>query len=462
MSKINKIFILLPDGVGLRNFVFTGFPRLAQQKGIALKYWNGTNFNLKAFGLEAIKLDGQAHFKTDLYKRARKEIEIKNFIKKFNNDIYIQYLFKTRASGLKSIVKHLWFKVITYKYKNKLHRLREKIVSQERQTSYYNNCIAQLKSEQPEMVFCTNQRPVQAISPIIAAQDLGIPTATFIFSWDNLPKATMVVETDYYFVWSDFMARQLTAYYPYINKHQIMVTGSPQFELHHNNNFRLDKIDFCKTFDLPIGKKFICFSGDDVTTSPHDPVYLNDVCEAIQTLNAEKDEWRIIFRACPVDFSDRYDRVLEQYRDIIISLRPQWEKQGDAWNTVLPTPDDQILLYNSIEHSEMLINLGSSMVFDAACHDKPCAYINYNPDISALRKDVNTVYKYVHFQSMPSKNAVVWINSKKEIAQKILEGIAHSETYVKNAKEWLKVICKTPEENASQRIADSINFIIHP
>jgi hypothetical protein len=35
---------------------------------------------------------------------------------------------------------------------------------------------------------------------LLAAQQLGIPTATFIFSWDNLPKATMVVETDYYFV----------------------------------------------------------------------------------------------------------------------------------------------------------------------------------------------------------------------------------------------------------------------
>jgi hypothetical protein len=33
---------------------------------------------------------------------------------------------------------------------------------------------------------------------LLAAQQLGIPTATFIFSWDNLLKATMVVETDYY------------------------------------------------------------------------------------------------------------------------------------------------------------------------------------------------------------------------------------------------------------------------
>jgi hypothetical protein len=43
---------------------------------------------------------------------------------------------------------------------------------------------------------------------LLAAQQLGIPTATFIFSWDNLPKATMVVETDYYFV-GDHMKLEL-------------------------------------------------------------------------------------------------------------------------------------------------------------------------------------------------------------------------------------------------------------
>jgi hypothetical protein len=55
-----------------------------------------------------------------------------------------------------------------------------------------------------------------AVAPLLAAQDLGIPTATFIFSWDNLPKATMVVEANYYFVWSHHMKRELLLYYPNI------------------------------------------------------------------------------------------------------------------------------------------------------------------------------------------------------------------------------------------------------
>lgn len=460
MSTKKKVLILIPDGVGLRNFVFSDFPKIARENNLELHYWNGTNFDLKEFDLKSLKLQGKAHYKTNLFKKVRKDIEIDRFIKKYDNDIYKSYLFKSKPSNLKSLVKQYWVKVLKIKYKNNLEGLRESIKFQERKTSYYENCVNQLKAHQPQVVFCTNQRPVQAIAPIIAAQDLSIPTATFIFSWDNIPKATMVIETDFYFVWSNFMAKQLIEYYPYIDKSQIIVTGSPQFELHSKNRHKLEKSIFLKRYNIPENKRIICFSGDDITTSPHDPEYLNDVCKAVKQLNAKGHNFIVVFRPCPVDFSNRYNDVLKNHKDIVYNLRPKWKKQGEIWNTVLPTPEDQELLYNTIVHSDLIINLGSSMVFDAACHNKACAYINYNPNVPNLKKDVNLVYKYVHFQSMPSDNCVIWLNSKEEIAKKILEGINNSKTYILEAKNWFEYICKSPEHLASKRIIKSLNYII--
>jgi len=456
-----KILILLPDGVGLRNFVFSDFPEIANQNNLKLKYWNRTDFDLQKIGLESVKLEGKPHYKTDLLKKTRKEIEVRQYIERFNNDIYWAYLFKPNSKNIKTKLKENWIKRLIKRYTDNLSGLREKIKKQERRTEYYNTCLQQLKAEDPDLVFCTNQRPVQAISPILASQDLGIPTVTFIFSWDNLPKATMVIETDYYMVWSDFMANQLKEYYPYVDDKQILVTGSPQFELHFKEDYKLSRSEFCIQHKLPENSKFICFSGDDITTSPHDPIYLNDVCEAIKQLNAKGNNFAILFRPCPVDFSDRYDSILAKHKDVVFRIRPKWEKQGKLWNTVLPTLKDQSLLYNTILHSELIINLGSSMVFDAACHNKACVYINYNPEVNALLKDVNNVYKYVHFDSMPSKNAVVWINSKEEIYQKIQEGINKSEVYIKEAKKWFEIICKQPAEKSSLRFAECLNDIIN-
>mgnify|MGYP000300712310 CR=1 FL=1 len=44
----------------------------------------------------------------------------------------------------------------------------------------------------------------------------------------------------------------------------------------------------------------------------------------------------------------------------------------------MPQKEDIKLLANTIRNSFLIVNIGSSMVFDAISHNKPCAYINYN------------------------------------------------------------------------------------
>src|SRR5690606_18987238 len=130
--------------------------------------------------------------------------------------IYQNYKFPPSRKGIKAKIKNALVKQITTTYRGEkgLERLRQKLKESERKSSFYYRCKAILESEKPDIIFCTTQRPVYAIAPLTAAQDLGIPTATFIFSWDNLPKATMIVEPDYYFVWSEHMKGELHNYYP--------------------------------------------------------------------------------------------------------------------------------------------------------------------------------------------------------------------------------------------------------
>ncbi|MEY3500835.1 MAG: hypothetical protein RL308_2504, partial [Bacteroidota bacterium] len=42
----NKIFILLPDGIGLRNFAYTSFYSLGKNQGFDIFFWNNTPFPL--------------------------------------------------------------------------------------------------------------------------------------------------------------------------------------------------------------------------------------------------------------------------------------------------------------------------------------------------------------------------------------------------------------------------------
>ncbi len=459
-----KIFILLPDGVGLRNFAFTNFNKLGLEKGFDITFWNNTPFNLAELGIKEIPITyAKAHPKTTLLKVAQIQIELSQNIKRSNDRVYDTYRFASTKKGAKDFAKKMMVKtlILANNSKSGLKKIRESIARNERKTKLYFDSLETLQREKPAMVFCTNQRIMLAVAPILAAQDLGIPTSTFIFSWDNLPKGTKIVETDFYFVWSEHMRNELLYYYPHVDEKQIFVTGTPQFETHFSDDIIVSRKSFCNEYHLDSAKKYICFSGDDITTSPNDPTYLDDLAAAVSGLNQKGNKLGIIFRRCPVDFSDRFDAVLKKYPDLITSINPKWEKKTNSWDSILPTKEDLILQMNTIFHSELVVNLGSSMVFDFAAFNKPCAFINYdvpNPDFPHW--SVEKIYNFIHFRSMPSKDAVFWINSPAEMAHIIEKMLsADANPVIENAKKWFEKINQQPAQLASERIWSAINEI---
>jgi hypothetical protein len=456
-----KIFILLPDGVGLRNFAFTNFYTIGIDKGFEVVFWNNTIFDLKKLALPSININqAKIHPLTNFYKKAQTHIELNLNILKSKDEVYNFYRFPVSYENWKMIIKNAFTRWLIFWNNSEkgLFSIRKRIVKYERKTKYYYDSLETLRIEKPAMVFCTNQRTVNSVAPILAAQDLGIPTATFIFSWDNLPKATKIIETDFYFVWSVHMKKELMFYYPYINENQIRITGTPQFETHFDSSYLRSKDVFFKEHHLDLSKKYICFSGDDITTSPNDPIYLADTAKAIRNLNKTGLNLGIIFRRCPVDFSDRFDSVLTEYSDIIKTINPKWDKIENAWNTVLPTKEDLALQMNTIFHTEMVFNLGSSMVFDYVTQNKPCAYFNYDiPDSIAKDWSVSKIYKFVHFKSMPNKDSVLWINNPNDIEKRI-EKVLNNEAdeVIQNAQKWFEIINQHPPEKASERIWNAI------
>ena len=457
-----KIFILLPDGVGLRNFAFTDFYTKGKATGMELIFWNNTPFDLAKIGFEEIRLkQKRLSLFLEVLKSARKEIELNCNIRKSKDTVYDSYRFpfsySTFKSSAKSYIVH--FLIQLFDSEKGLKTVRKLIKKTERKTNFYSESYELLKIQKPALVFCTNQRISLAIAPLLAAQDLEIPTATFIFSWDNLPKGTMVVETDYYFVWSSHMKKELLYYYPYIKENQIVVTGTPQFENHFQGDNIIAKEIFFTQNGLDLGKKYICYSGDDVTTSPYDPHYLLDLIKAVRILNKKGGQLGIIFRRCPVDFSTRFNSILEENIDIVTAIIPKWDKVGEGWNTILPTKEDSILQLNIVAYTELVVNFGSSMVFDYVAQKKACAYMNYNPERKDNFSSVEKIYNYIHFRSMPD-NAVVWLNSPDEIAKKIEMMMSdEGQKVVANAQEWFEKINQHPAQEASKRILDSIDEI---
>jgi len=463
--KQKKVFVFFPDGVGLRNFAFTDFKSIGEQMGFDITYWNNTIFSLKDnLGFKEVKIENhQLNPLTPLYSRARKRVELNVSEKKFNDSVYPTYKFPFNYNGIKNTLKSLYTKLLIAQYNSErgVESIRKKINGLERKNPKYAYCKAQLEEHQPDLVFCTTQRATQSISALLAAKDLGIPTVAFVYSWDNVPKAMQVVETDYYVVWSEHMKREVIQYYPFVKEHQVFVTGTPQFEPHFDKSLIKSRETFFAEHNLDINKKYICFSGDDETTSPLDQYYLEDLAKAIRSLNDKNYNLGVIYRKCPVDFTNRYDAIVEKYSDVITKIDPIWKQVGNQWNQILPAKEDFEMLVNVCYHSEMVTNVCSSTVFDFVAHNKPCIYYNYEqPLLKKGIRDIGQNYKYVHFRSMPSKEAAVFCEDKTELEDKVKAILDGELTNVPEGKEWFKIIAGETPNLSSQKIWEALDKII--
>ena len=156
--------------------------------------------------------------------------------------------------------------------------------------------------------------------------------------------------------------------------------------------------------------------------------------------------------------SDRFDVILNKYKEFVFSIDPDWntgKEVTDSFSTIYPTSNDNKLLVNTVKHSDLVINLGSTMAHDFAILDKPCLYLNYDP-VDHSKFKVKDVFEFEHFRSLDNLEAVVWINTKNEISNKIIKALTIPEKVGKERKEWLKRIVLHPIGGNSNKLIEKI------
>ena len=426
MIKNNKIVLLFPDGVGIRNYFYSDVFK-GMEKQLVLFHAFDAKTEQAVKDITSIENSiSIPKYSESLKEKFLRELiclaRLKHNAKLVNNSS----ILTNWKSNHKGIFKTLFYKCIelashlftSYERILKLEKWYQKAI---RNTNFYKEVREILVANAPEKLFCSHQRGVQCAPIFAAAQDLGIETITVIYSWDNLPKARMALQANKYLVWSDYMRQELKMYYPEIKEQQIFVTGTPQFECYHQPENIIPKEVFYERYNLDTHKKIICYSGDDVLTCPDDPLYLADLADELVKHNLEA-EYQILLRRCPVDVSGRFDAIISKYPDLIKQAPPLWNfESNSSWTTIYPLPEDVKLLVSTVYYSDLVVNLGSTMAFDFGMFDKPCAYINYDQENKVNSNwSVKWIYQLQHFKSMVDKNSVIWINNKSEIKDKVI------------------------------------------
>lgn len=445
MNSKRKIFILIPDGVGIKNYLYS---RAFKNSEASLTLFHNFDYDTLAQIEKEVSIDNKLTippYNESVWEKFLRELinfsRLKHNAKKVGNPTILK--FKKR--GHKSLKLKVFYSIVALTSKlvtsyKAILRLEKKYERALRRNPFYNEVSEILKSQQPDVLFCTHQRSIKAPAIFAAAKDLDIDTCTVIYSWDNIPKARLALKANKYLVWSSYMKEELQLFYPEITSEKIRITGTPQFEFFKDADNIIEKTIFYENYGLDQNRKLICFSGDDILTSPYDPHYLNDIAAAITKEGMDK-ELQIVFRRCPVDVSGRYDWVIEKYPDLIVDMPPLWNFNSEIWSAVYPTFEDVKLLVSLAYYAEAVINVGSTMAFDFGMFDKPCLFINYD-HVKDDNWSVDTIYKYHHFRSMPSSKAVFWLNDRREIAKVLHTMLQSPQTEI---HKWFEIVVEHSE-----------------
>ncbi len=312
-------------------------------------------------------------------------------------------------------------KILSYPFSNRkgLHTLERIERTSSRLLKTTDEYVELIKRLNPTLVFNgSHVHSRVATQAVQAAQWLGIPTATFIFSWDNLTsQGRITLPYDYFLVWNENLRRQLLEMYQWIRPEQVFVTGTPQFDLHFRPEFYWSREEFCRRVGADPQRPIVLYTTGMANHMPGEPEIVEQIADILKELK-QFNEPQLLVRVYPKDLTGRFEELKQRRTDILFPT-VAWES---GWLT--PKLEDSYSLVNALRHAAVGINVASTVSLELCMFDKPVINVGYNPP--SVSRDVLSYadyYEFDHYRPVVESGAVqvAWdVNQMRDLVRKAL------------------------------------------
>ncbi len=295
----------------------------------------------------------------------------------------------------------------------------------------------------PDLLFAPNMFSPEDCRMLRAAKRRGVKTITTAKSWDVLTtKAFTRVIADKLLVFNEFNkeeAIELGEYTP----EAVEITGFPQFDGYARSDAIMPRSDFVRMVGADPAKRLILMGipGDWMTPYTHE--ILSELDRRIEAGEFVKP-LLILARLHPKypDTSEKmtYKHIIFDRPGTLLSPKKEFSIDMSVKNTYAFTFTDKDIahLANSIRHSDVVINTGSTLTLDAAANDRPSILVGYDGDHHPAYWDsIARIYERNHFRHVLDTGAAPLVKSHDELAAAISHFLEDSE-YLREEREALK------------------------
>jgi hypothetical protein len=460
---MKNLGIVITDGVGFRNFIMSDFIIEVTKQFDSIIIYSGLPIGaydaISQSGITIKELDVYVESKPVWFFRKWKEVA---HLQKHQSFYGMKDNLETgypKNNSPRSLLVKLIYSVTRWIHSDASILLAEKLqfgsFSKNKITQSY---IQLLQEDQPSHLFFTHQRPPFLAPFLYAAQQLKIPTSTFIFSWDNLAsKGRMLGTFDYFLVWSHLMKEELLYFYPSVKKENVTIVGTPQFEPYVMKKYESTAESFYAKFGLDANLKTICYSCADVTIGPNDPIVIRAIAQAIRN-NDIATKVQLIVRTSPAEDDSRFKAIREEFPEIQWNV-PKWiltrQNHAETWSQRIPSEEDIKDLRSVLEYVDLNVNMCSTMSLDFMLFNKPVINTVFGNLENGLYDDQRFL-NFDHYKKVVDSQSVTIAKNESELINQINLALNNpkGKTAERNAMVDLQI--SEPLEGTSKRIAQTL------
>lgn len=281
----------------------------------------------------------------------------------------------------------------------------------------------------------------------IGAHQRGIKTCAYVVSWDNpTTKGPFPFRPDRAIVWNEIMRDELVAYHGF-NPEQVFVSGPPQFDIYAQKAALLSREDFFRKWKLDPARKLITYTTGTVSLLPFDHEIVELLYSRLGT--AFKQPCQLLVRLHPKDDPALYTKF-EGKPDLILQMPGRKGKTDDSWN---PSRGDMLDLAETLAHSDVAVNIASTITIEAACFDIPIVNVAFDGHTQLpYEKSCRRIYDFNHYRKIVATGGAPITNNLEETVAQIQRYLDNPRLDAEGRARIVREQCYQFDGHAGERI----------
>lgn len=257
---------------------------------------------------------------------------------------------------------------------------------------------------QPDLVFnCSHIHAPRGELPVRVAHQMGIRTATFVFSWDNLSSRGRILPPyDDFLVWHQGMRDELLALYKFVTPKQVHITGTPQFDYHFKRNFHLTREELCARIGIEPSRPYVLYTTGMESDFPQEVYHVRTVIDILSAVDGPNKP-QLVVRTYVKGNSPEMEALARQKIPDVVFPPILWEP---TW--FVPQYEDLSIYTSLLEQALFGINPASTVSMELMMFEKPVINIGFDPPGSQLAEPFRWIrhIEYDHYKQVAESGGV--------------------------------------------------------